>query len=73
MLSYEMFDLQNDFTEKNNLIPSSSTFSLSSIKFQTDYLLNLINRASLTREEEVDLETLDPKTREALKALGYLK
>ena len=48
-------------------------FFMPSIKFQADYLLSLINRTSMKKEKDVDLETLDPKTREALKALGYLK
>jgi arylsulfatase A-like enzyme len=73
ILGYEQFDLQNDFQEKNSLYTNESPFSLFSIKFQADYLLNLINKTSMAMEEEVDLETLDPKTIEALKALGYLK
>jgi arylsulfatase A-like enzyme len=73
MLSYEKFNLQNDMGEHNNLFTSGSTFFMQFIKYQADYLLSLIHRTSMQREEDVDLETLDPKTREALKALGYLK
>jgi hypothetical protein len=42
-------------------------------KFKTDYLLVNMQKAAFSKGRMVDYNKISPKTREALRALGYIK
>jgi arylsulfatase A-like enzyme len=73
MVRYEVYNLRRDFGESDNLFRSRSQFHFQSMKFQIDYLLELIGRSAFRKEKEVDYKKLDPKILEELRGLGYIK
>jgi len=63
-----LFDLQNDYSEKVNL--------LSELPGAAGYFRQLIKVYSSGKKmesEKIDLEKIDKETRERLKSLGYIK
>jgi arylsulfatase A-like enzyme len=70
---YEIYDMKNDFSEKNNLFDSKDLFLHRSIKFQSDLILTQMEAKAFKKEKAVDYDKLNPKTIEILKALGYIK
>lgn len=63
-----LFDLQNDYLEKTNL--------LSGMPVAAGYFRQLIKDYSIGQKlesEKIDLEKIDKETRERLKSLGYIK
>ena len=73
IVSYEIFDIINDFYELHNEYLSKGGYQINSIKFKTDYLLVNMQKAAFSKGRMVDYNKISPKTREALRALGYIK
>jgi len=73
IVSYEIFDIINDFYELHNEYLSKGDYQINSIKFKTDYLLTNMQKDAFSKGRMVDYNKISPKTREALRALGYIK
>jgi len=63
-----LFDIKNDYTEKDNLfleMPTASGYFRQLIRsYSSPYML---------KSEKIDLEKIDEKTKEQLRSLGYIK
>jgi len=73
IVSYEIFDSINDFHELHNEYLGKGAYQINSIKFKTDYLLVNMQKTAFSKGRLVDYNKISPKTREALRALGYIK
>jgi len=73
IVSYEIFNIINDFYELHNEYLSKEDYQINSMKFKTDYLLVNMQKAAFSKGRMVDYNKISPKTREALRALGYIK
>jgi arylsulfatase A-like enzyme len=54
VMSYEMYNLENDFQESNCLFKAGSPFYAGSIKFRIDCLLENMERSALKKEDKSD-------------------
>jgi arylsulfatase A-like enzyme len=73
VINHEMYNLNYDFHESNNLLKTMSPFYYGSLKFKIDCLLENMERSAFTKEDKVDYKNVDPETIRAIKALGYIK
>jgi len=73
ILEHNMYDLKNDFRERHDLLDGAGLFLTRAKRFRLDFWLRRLEKTGYGQIDDLDPDRLSTETKEALRALGYIK